>query len=333
MPSRINIHFDGNEQNVYYSGETVSGTVEIEFQKVKKVRGISFQIIGFARTHWDGSSFLTQYTYIGKENYLTSRKYLIGSDLDSARDIEPGIYSYNFSCTLPKQLPSSFEGKFGCIRYIAKVTLERPWKFDQTYTVGFTVLRPVDLNLESPLIRVPSEVEVFHQFWCSPCLSKPIHIKGKLPQTGYVPGQTISLLAEVNNASNVDAKEVNIRFQCVISYQADSPRLKCRQDILDLACIKCDPIPKKSSGCFVEKIVIPPVPSSSNSNYSKMIQLSYCVRIEAVTSHFHNNAYVLCPITIGTVPFIPLRQQIIENAEIIRRTRHEFGLLERDYRK
>lgn len=40
MPSRINIHFDGNDQNVYYSGETVSGTVEIEFQKVKKVRGV-----------------------------------------------------------------------------------------------------------------------------------------------------------------------------------------------------------------------------------------------------------------------------------------------------
>lgn len=47
---------------------------------------------------------------------------------------------------LPPNLPSSFESDFGRVRYTAKASLDRPWKFDQETKVAFTVVSHLDLN-------------------------------------------------------------------------------------------------------------------------------------------------------------------------------------------
>jgi len=57
-------------------------------------------------------------------------------------------------CQIPTECPSSFEGTNGRVRYMTNVTLVRPWKFDQSYTRCFTVLKVMDLNFDSPLLRV-----------------------------------------------------------------------------------------------------------------------------------------------------------------------------------
>lgn len=66
-------------------------------------------------------------------------------------EIPPGHHTYPFTCVLPPTLPSSFEGDYGYIRYTIKVTLDRPWKFDQETKKAFTILSPLDLNVNSRL--------------------------------------------------------------------------------------------------------------------------------------------------------------------------------------
>jgi hypothetical protein len=109
------------------------------------------KIIGFAYVHWTESKTTgsgknrrqRSVTYTGREDYFNSTTYLTGSNEGHQVEILPGIHTYNFSCFLPALLPTSFEGKHGHIRYTVRVCLERPWKFDQTYKVAFTVLKLV----------------------------------------------------------------------------------------------------------------------------------------------------------------------------------------------
>jgi len=68
-------------------------------------------------------------------------------------ELPRGTHTYPFTCALPPTVPSSFEGEFGHVRYTIKVTLDRPWKFDQDMKMAFTVISPVDLNL-NPTVKV-----------------------------------------------------------------------------------------------------------------------------------------------------------------------------------
>ena len=66
--------------------------------------------------------------------------------------IPSGNHVFPFEFTLPLDLPASFDGKWGQIKYWAKVTLERPWKFDIEREKEFKVKAHVDLNLEPELV-------------------------------------------------------------------------------------------------------------------------------------------------------------------------------------
>lgn len=70
---------------------------------------------------------------------------LLGGEIE----IQAGEHKFPFTCSLPPNLPSSFESDFGHVRYTVKATLDRPWKFDQDVKSPFTVISPFDLNQES----------------------------------------------------------------------------------------------------------------------------------------------------------------------------------------
>ena len=75
-------------------------------------------------------------------------------------ELQIGSYEFPFSFTLPQNIPSSYEGPHannpnrqglswphGNIRYYVEVVIDRPWKFNHTSICYFTVVTPVDLNV------------------------------------------------------------------------------------------------------------------------------------------------------------------------------------------
>lgn len=57
-----------------------------------------------------------------------------------------GKYSYPFQFQLPPNLPTSFEGEYGHVRYWVRASIEKPWKFDHMTKKAFTVVSALDLN-------------------------------------------------------------------------------------------------------------------------------------------------------------------------------------------
>ena len=77
---------------------------------------------------------------------------VIGFAAEIASDGKPFVlesgrqHELPFSFVLPDAIPSSFEGKFGHIRYIIRATLIRPGKWNYQCRIGFNVSSFVDLN-------------------------------------------------------------------------------------------------------------------------------------------------------------------------------------------
>lgn len=63
-------------------------------------------------------------------------------------DLPAGSYRYPFTVLLPKNIPSSFEGGIGYVRYTAEATIDKPWKFDHVTRTSFTVIGITDLNFQ-----------------------------------------------------------------------------------------------------------------------------------------------------------------------------------------
>ncbi|XP_055904804.1 arrestin domain-containing protein 17-like isoform X2 [Eupeodes corollae] len=275
--------------------------------------GFALKIIGFARTKWTEHSNINgksksnsqnqMTTYSGREDYLASTTYLLGSKDSENVEIQPGIHNFTFACVLPAQCPSSFEGKYGHIRYLVKVVLIRPWKFDQTYSRGFTVLKLMNLNYDSPVLRVPAVQETFKTYFCGPCTSQPIKLKVFLPQTGFVPGQDIIATVTVTNESTLKVIDLKISFVMLVTLFSQQPKMNSHLERFNLAKIKGGSVNSKTSRTLSHLIRVPATPPTC-FNSCRLIKISYELEVEAKLQKIHHNPLITIPITIGNVPMV-----------------------------
>ncbi|CAB0002031.1 unnamed protein product [Nesidiocoris tenuis] len=80
------------------------------------------------------------------EKYFFHKEYLYGHKYSSFREkLWPGNHSFPFQFTLPAQLPASFQGRFGYVRYYCEALLLR-WKEKDVRRVYFSVTNTADIN-------------------------------------------------------------------------------------------------------------------------------------------------------------------------------------------
>lgn len=225
----------------------------------------------------------------------------MGSEQGQMINIDAGTYTYTFGCPIPSHCPSSFEGMYGHIRYLAKVTFIRAGASNRTTNVGFTVLKLLDLNQENKLLREPASSEAMEYF----CFmhAKPVNIKVTLQQQGYVPGQFMLIHAEVRNDSNVDCRKLMIMLFLRATYTADNPALRTASEKILLAKREGGSVSHQSIKSYSESLRIPAT-APTCEHLSKVVRVSYEVRIVAVMNWLMANPKVVIPITIGNVPLV-----------------------------
>ncbi|XP_063367877.1 arrestin domain-containing protein 3 [Cydia amplana] len=298
-----------NQLNTYYAGQTINGRIEYVFDSPKKVRGIHVKFKGEAHTEWreskeqqtsDGKTENTDEVHTGNEEYFQISYYLLGSNTGNEIEVPAGKQVYSFTCALPPVLPSSFEGEFGYVRYTVKVTLDRPWKFDQETKMAFTVINALDLNL-NPSYREPIRMQLEKTFCCFCCASPPLSVDIQAPVSGYCPGQVIPLSVDIENKSNVQLHLVKLFLRKVVTYRATSPSTatkKCKEVVLT---VQEGPAPAGSTKHWDMRLEIPPIPPSNLVNCS-IIDLDYDLKVECVVSGLHTNLKDRKYVTVGTVP-------------------------------
>ena len=68
--------------------------------------------------------------------------------------LSPGRHAFQFSFRIPPySLPSSFESKYGYVRYWIKARIHRRWRFDEVAKEMLNILSVVDVNCPRMLVR------------------------------------------------------------------------------------------------------------------------------------------------------------------------------------
>uniref|UniRef100_A0A915CT07 Arrestin-like N-terminal domain-containing protein n=1 Tax=Ditylenchus dipsaci TaxID=166011 RepID=A0A915CT07_9BILA len=125
---RFDIEFTNPEQ-AYFAGQEVAGKIVIENSEDKKLNEILLEIKGRAKTYWTKHSgksrrhcscsepyfceqFNTRYTHKFNSNIDEENKQdnATKHSRHKERILPAGLHEIPFSYTLPKTLPSSFEG-------------------------------------------------------------------------------------------------------------------------------------------------------------------------------------------------------------------------------
>lgn len=269
---------------------------------------------GEASCKWTTGSGKNRKTYGDKEQFLNSVTYLFGSPNGEIVELSKEIYNYNFSCTLPIEIPSSIEGEFGNIRYTIDANLDIPWPLNMHTIIAFSVARYEDLNY-FPELKRPLSVEQTHTFCCFLFTSKPIIMRCSLPKRGFAAGEAIPISFSLINNSSIDITQTKMKlervFQCVGKNRHGHTRYKETRDTV----IKLQNrgVRAGRSESVDELIQIPLNALMSNGKYCHIFRVIYVIVLKAKLAMCCESPVIHVPITIGTVQLQNVDSNLLVN--------------------
>ncbi|XP_046678779.1 arrestin domain-containing protein 3-like [Homalodisca vitripennis] len=297
-----------NPSGIYCAGSTISGKLKFYVDKPKKIRGVKIKIRGEANVSFWGTrevsrpgedSKTEEVRFHASEEYFSTKYYLTGSS-SSEMEILPGEYEHPFTTTLPPVLPSSFESEHGNIRYLIKAKVDIPWEIDDKVEKSFSIMTNVDLNYIAEA-KLPVKQEVEKTFCCLWCRSGPLTMVLNLPYAGYVPGQNIPVILEVDNASDVDVENIVIKLQKILECKANVPEHRTKTDYENLVELSLGRVNARDSKTFTQQFSVPVVPVF-NLQRCSIITCDYVFMVIAETGSCHSDLTDEVPVFLGTVP-------------------------------
>lgn len=115
-------------------------------------------------------------------------------------------------------------------------------------------------------------------FCCFCCRSGPLTARISISASGFVPGQNIPIIAEVDNASNVKIDRLKIVLCKLVEFKVHTPRHAIKRNLSKIAEVSIGPIGVGDTQTKQLNIVIPPLPPS-NLMYCRLIDLDYELQV------------------------------------------------------
>lgn len=193
---------------VYYSGNTITGNLLLVVNEPKSYKHVSVQFVGKSYVHWtesrtegSGNNQRTvTYSYTSTEPYVDLVATVWNNQQSPDGKLAPGQYSWPFVINIPPTVPSSFEGSVGHIRYnlLGRIGTGA-LKFDHVVEVRIPVQQL--LSITDPRLLQPQRQEVQKRVCCLCCASQPIVLNVSVPKTGFCIGDSFPLHVSLENGS------------------------------------------------------------------------------------------------------------------------------------
>ncbi|XP_028270152.1 arrestin domain-containing protein 3-like [Parambassis ranga] len=203
MPSvkSFTITYDAlNEHDTFSQGDTITGSVILELQKEIKVESLFIKAKGDANVHWSERRNDRTYTYSSHRRYFKLKQFLIPQGSNDTV-LPQGIHVYKFSFTIPPDnMPSSFRGHYGKIVYQLEAKLGRNWRLD-----GSAVKELKFVSRSYPDLYSRMSQQVGSTDKKMGLFSKGhTHMDVTLDKRAYAAGETVMIVAKINNSSSSD---------------------------------------------------------------------------------------------------------------------------------
>lgn len=287
-----------NELTVLNPGERVTGHVVVDLKEPIETRGLRIKCVGKEFCSWEEERKNYTKVYDNSVSLFKEVECLFGTlpDEDGPKVFLPvGKTTYPFEFLLPSQLPSSFEGKHGHIRYKLRAIIDQSWKFDHRTIRPFVINEIIDTNKPDFWREVTGSEE--KNVGCCCWKAGLVEVTAKVERGCYCPGETIFLTAQFQNKTT---RNVNIKAKVVqeIEYTSSGKRIKWSFKTLE----KTEKEKVRRGGVAEwnnKPIMLPPMPPTI---MGECVEVTYHVAVEVEVPCGWNLTAVI-PIVIGTVPF------------------------------
>ncbi|XP_045184896.1 arrestin domain-containing protein 3-like [Mercenaria mercenaria] len=219
---KLEINLENSTDGYFLAGQTVLGKLIIALRRSLKIQGIELKVRGRCHAEWKEGTGDEERQLYETEEYITQSIIVFGKapdkDIPHLEFLESGKHVFHYKFDLPQNIPSSFEGMHGYVRYWVKAKIHGVWGLlDQSGRVEFGVERPLDLNNVQGAME-PAEDEDSCVI-CGCCLNQgTISASFRINRRGFVSGESIFCDAEIYNGSVSSIKSTKIKFYKIITY-------------------------------------------------------------------------------------------------------------------
>ncbi|PSN31157.1 hypothetical protein C0J52_22358 [Blattella germanica] len=283
-----------NQENKYFSGESVSGRLIVHSKKTVTLRSIRIIFEGKSETQWTE----VEDSYSAKEKYFTN-VITVYAGSGQIEKLPPGEYSYDFSMMVPEDIPSSFKTSSGHVQYKVKAKVDPPQRIDPYVEKLINVISPINLNMD-PQYRLPLTKEIDRYFCCLCCKKGPLTIVSKIPLRGYVSGDVIPVILEVDNVNDHEIVVKCRLRRTIICYTKN--RNRSDKESENIVSTNLGSVPPYGSRTWKCNIKVPSGLTPSFLNKCQIIDLNYSVQVLALSGGSYIDLVNDLPIVIGTTP-------------------------------
>uniref|UniRef100_A0A6A7G010 Arrestin domain-containing protein 2-like isoform X1 n=1 Tax=Hirondellea gigas TaxID=1518452 RepID=A0A6A7G010_9CRUS len=287
------------EYPVYFGWQIISGIVRAEVLQEISCKDVKVTCSGKAKVRWTEGSGKQQLVFKAKEKYVNLSKIVWTPEIPERGKLPAGNYAWPFSFQLPQDIPSSFEGTFGFIRYKVKANINISSAYDKKHSIYFSVCCPVDLNYDdnakSPLKMVKTDT-----YGCCCCVKGPVALNFNCQYSGAVSGEKFKIRGEVANQGRKEVTNSTVTIYQKVTYRSGKSKNKKTTD--QVCKVTRGAIAPGDRDFYVDvPLEIPAVVPSLK--FCNIMELQYIIEIKA-TFGSYSYVYERVPFNIGTIPFV-----------------------------